>query len=62
MGTQLMAAPRCPVHDTPMVFHPAKTPVQEYCGAWYYCHESGCACSTLIPSPEVQKIMEGSKK
>lgn len=49
----LMALPKCPIHNSDMMFRPASTSEQKFCGAWYECAISGCVCSTLIPSSEV---------
>lgn len=48
--TALMETPRCPTHNCSMHFRPARTQEQGFCGAWYDCDTSGCACSVLVPS------------
>ena len=55
-GAELMTLPKCPVHGYDMMFRPAGTYEQDYCGSWYDCPEGGCVCSVLIPSPEVERI------
>ena len=53
MKNDLMELPKCPTHGTGMIFRPAKTPEQAFCGAWYECAEPGCYCTVLIPTKEL---------
>lgn len=48
-----MELPKCPTHGGGMIFRPAKTPEQAFCGAWYECAEPGCYCTVLIPTKEL---------
>ena len=56
--TSLIKVPLCPVHGCDMRFREAETFEQDYCGSWYECPQRGCACSVLIPSPEIITVCQ----
>lgn len=57
-NTALMELPRCPVHNTPMEYRPARTREQSFCGTWYDCTTPGCTCSVLLPSAELAAMYD----
>ena len=57
-NTALMELPRCPVHNTPMEYRPARTREQSFCGTWYDCTTPGCMCSVLLPSAELAAMYD----
>lgn len=62
MDNALMELPRCPTHKTPMHLRARFSHEQLFCGTWYDCDNSGCACSVLLPSRELQDALASMTK
>ena len=62
IDTALIELPRCPTHNTPMRYRPPRSREQAFCGSWYDCEISGCACSVLLSSQELQAHLATQRK
>ena len=58
MKNELMVLPSCPSCGSQMVYRPAHTPEQAWCGTWYECSESRCNSSVLLHSPALAAMYE----
>ena len=58
MENALMERPKCPTHNVYMELRIGQSQEQRFCGTWYDCPAYKCACSILLPSPELQSQLE----